>query len=40
MVLLDIPVNVSEIGWWNKSLHALAVLFKKISMGKESISIK
>ncbi|EEW0912170.1 TPA: type VI secretion lipoprotein TssJ [Escherichia coli] len=41
MVLLDIPVNVIEDGWWNKSLHAsLSPLFKKISMGKESISIK
>ncbi|EFC0649952.1 type VI secretion lipoprotein TssJ [Escherichia coli] len=41
MLLLDIPVDVVEEGWWNKSLHAsLSPLFKKISMGKESISIK
>ncbi|MBY7351240.1 type VI secretion lipoprotein TssJ [Escherichia ruysiae] len=41
MLLLDIPVDVVEEGWWSKSLHAsLSPLFKKISMGKESISIK
>lgn len=41
MLLFDIPVDVVEKGWWNKSLHAsLSPLFKKISMGKESIGIK
>lgn len=41
MLLLDIPVDVVEEGWWNKSLYvSLLPLFKKISMGKESISIK
>ncbi|EIU5772674.1 TPA: type VI secretion lipoprotein TssJ [Salmonella enterica] len=41
MLLLDIPVDVVEEGWWNKSIHtSLSPLFKKISMGKESISIK
>ncbi|WP_208463989.1 type VI secretion lipoprotein TssJ [Escherichia coli] len=41
MLLLDIPVDVVEEGWWNKSLYAsLLPLFKHISMGKESISIK
>mgnify|MGYP000642283202 FL=1 len=41
MLLLDIPVDVVEEGWWNKSLHAsLSPLSKNISMGKESISIK
>ncbi|ELK1221650.1 type VI secretion lipoprotein TssJ, partial [Escherichia coli] len=38
MLLLDIPVDVTEQGWWKKSLHtSLSPLFKKISMGKESI---
>ena len=41
MLLLDIPVDVVENGWWKKSLHAsLSPLSEKISMGKESISIK
>lgn len=41
MLFLDIPVDVVEEGWWNKSLHAsLSPLSKNISMGKESISIK
>ena len=41
MLLLDIPVDVVEEGWWKKSLHAsLSPLYEKISMGKESISIK
>ncbi|MXE06284.1 type VI secretion lipoprotein TssJ [Escherichia coli] len=38
MMLLDIPVDVVEDGWWNKSLHtSLSPLFKKIFLGKESI---
>lgn len=38
MIILDIPVDVVEDGWWNKSLHAsLSPLFKKIFLGKESI---
>ena len=41
MLLLDIPVDVVENGWWKKSLHAsLSPLSEKISMGKESISMK
>ncbi|HBH9906738.1 TPA: type VI secretion lipoprotein TssJ, partial [Escherichia coli] len=41
MLLLDIPVDVVEDGWWTKSLHvSLSQLSEKISMGKESISIK
>lgn len=41
MLLLDIPVDVVEEGWWNKSLHALlSPLSANILMGKETISIK
>ncbi|HEE9632354.1 TPA: type VI secretion lipoprotein TssJ [Escherichia coli] len=41
MLLLDIPVEVVEEGWWNKSLHALlSPLSANILMGKETISMK
>lgn len=41
MLFLDILVDVVEEGWWNKLLYVLFLFFfKKILMGKESISMK
>lgn len=40
MSLLEIPVEITEDGWWNKTWHAsLTHLVKKIYLGKESIKV-
>lgn len=39
MLLLDIPVDVVEEGWWNKSLHASLLPLSKRYRWVKKVSV-